>query len=127
MNIAPPSTPPKVVTGWQLVALVAVVVGGVVAAGLLLSEPHRAEILGNVGRAVAPYAGTVLAAVAALVAALAARAAKHETSRQTPLIEATARQTNSVLTSKDAELAALREQLAAERRAHDAENRQASS
>lgn len=101
------------VTGWQVVALVVTVLGCALALLLLLPPTDRRQVLSDAGGVVAPYVAPVLAAVAAAVAAWAARAARHETARQTPLIEAAVTNTNGALSRRDERIAELESTLAA--------------
>lgn len=100
-------------TGWQIVALVALVLAAGFALLLLLPTSQRRDVLNDLGGVFVPYIAPILGALAAGVAAWAARGAKLETARQTPMIQTAVRQTNGALTSRDAKIAALEAQLAA--------------
>lgn len=90
-----------ILSGWQVVTLVALALGCAFALLLLLPEADRRQVLSEAGGVIAPYVAPVLAAVAAAVAAWAARSAKHETARQTPLLQTAVAQTNGALTRRD--------------------------
>jgi hypothetical protein len=107
----PDPAPPRFLSGWQLVVLVGLVAVSLEGGLLLIAPNDRLDLLRDIGGLLAPYAGTVLAAGAAVVAAYAARATKHETARQTPLIEQTARNTNGALTERDRRIAELEARL----------------
>ena len=98
---APAREERPLLTGWQVVSLVALALACALALLLLLPEADRRQVLSEAGSVIAPYVAPVLAAVAAAVAAWAARAAKHETAKQTPLLETAVAQGNGALTRRD--------------------------
>lgn len=113
MSTTPAPEPARLLTGWQIIALVGLVLGFLVGGLLLVDPAERTDLMRSVGSTVAPHAGTILAAVAAMVAAAAARATRHETARQTPMIETAVRNTNGALTARDERIRELEAQLEA--------------
>lgn len=109
----PSPEPRPLISGWQVVALVALVLAALFAVVLLLPPLERRQVLSDAGGVLAPYVAPILAAVAAAVAAWAARAAKHETAKQTPLIRTAVAQTNGALTRRDERIRELEAQLEA--------------